>query len=446
MRTRPSRTPQDARRVLVACTLLLTNALVLGACEQRARDERSAARAPASHAADAASTVHDEHTAHDADRHDEHGAAHGAHVDAHVGHAEHASGDVIRVDPGMLRDLRVTTAPVEVRPAGATVTVLGELHVNEDRYAEVGAPIPARVVEVRVAPGARVETGETLIELSSPELGRARADLLAARARAELARKALARLEALAEERIVPARRVQEARAEAEAADAELQAAGAALHALGVDPAQATADPARAAILELRSPIDGVVIERNAMRGQLADPSKPLVRVADLSELWLTAHAFERDAVRIAPGAAAEVGFAALPGREFQGTVTLVGSRVEPESRTIPVRITVANEDGTLRPGMSATARVPLADEMSRVLAVPAAALQRLADGWVVFLPRGEGRFEVRPVGRGRDLGGEVEVVSGLKPDERVVVDGAFLLKAEAEKARGGGDGHDHAH
>ena len=78
------------------------------------------------------------------------------------------------------------------------------------------------------------------------------------------------------------------------------------------------------------------------------------------------------------------------------------------------------------------------------VVAVPAASLQRLHDGWAVFLPRGAGVFEVRPIGRGRDLGGEVEIVEGLQPGEMVVVEGAFLLKAEAEKARGEGEHHEH--
>jgi len=417
----------SARRWWRAAALLAGLALLCAACDRPPREE-----------------VHDE------DAYDDGNEPHAANsqpAGADGAAAPHTvPSDAIRIDPGMLRDLRVTTAPVESRPAGSAVTVLGELHVNEDRYAEVGAPIPARVVDVRAAPGAAVEKGQTLLELESPELGRARADQQGARARADLARRTSARLDQLAAEQIVPQRRAQEAKAEAEAAEAQLQATTAALYALGADPRKTIDDPARAARLDVRSPIDGVVVERSATRGQLAEPSRPLLRIADLSELWLTVHAFERDAVRIRTGTAARVAFTALPGREFGGTVTLVGSRVEPESRTIPVRITVANDDGVLRPGMSATAQVALGDQTSNVLAVPAAALQRLADGWVVFLPRGEGEFEVRPVGRGRDLGGEVEIVSGLRADERVVVDGAFLLKAEAEKARGGGDGHEHAH
>lgn len=432
MKTR--RFPRPGATMLAALATIF-----LAAATGCTRDERSGADSAARAAPEAAHEHQDEH-AHDAakpgqadDRHD-HDAA-----------GAHDAADEIAIDPGMLRDLRITTAPVESRTASGAVEILGELHVDQNAYAEVGAPIAARVVAVHAVPGARVARGEVLVELESPDLGRARAAYQSAQARAELARQTLARQRELAAERIAPARRVQEATAETLEAEAALRAAAAELHALGTDPAEAPRDPSRAARFALRAPIDGTVIERAAVLGQLADPAVPLVRVGDLRELWLIAHAFERDAVRIVPGAEARVKLTALPGRELSGKVTLVGSSVEPASRTIPIRITVANEDGVLRPGMSATVRVALSDEAGSILAVPAAALQRLADGWVVFLPHGEGSFEVRRVGRGRDLGGEVEVVSGLSADERVVVDGAFLLKAEAEKARGGSDAH-HAH
>ena len=185
----------------------------------------------------------------------------------------------------------------------------------------------------------------------------------------------------------------------------------------------------------MRSPIAGTVIDRTAVRGQMADPASPLLRVADLSRLWLIAHAFERDAVRIQVGAAARASFPALPGQTFAGTVALVGKQVDVSSRTVPVRIEIANDSDVLRPGMSATARLPLGDTGGSIVAVPTAALQRREDGWCVFIPRADGSFEIRPVGRGRDLGGEVEVVNGLQAGETVVVDGAFLLRAEAERA-----------
>jgi cobalt-zinc-cadmium efflux system membrane fusion protein len=132
-----------------------------------------------------------------------------------------------------------------------------------------------------------------------------------------------------------------------------------------------------------------------------------------------------------------------LPGRAFTGNVTLIGKQVDASSRTIPVRVEVANSEQLLRPGMSATAWVPVGKSSEQVITVPVAALQRIENEWLVFLPTGQDTFEIRPVGRGRDLGTEIEIVSGLKAGERVVVEGAFLLKAEAEKARGEGSEHE---
>jgi cobalt-zinc-cadmium efflux system membrane fusion protein len=115
---------------------------------------------------------------------------------------------------------------------------------------------------------------------------------------------------------------------------------------------------------------------------------------------------------------------------------------VDAHSRTVPVRIELPNAGGRLKPGMFATAFIGTSGAGEEVVAVPATSLQRMDNQWIVFLPRGEGRFEVRPVERGRDLGNEVAIVSGLKPGEPVVAEGAFVLRAEAEKKEGGGEHH----
>jgi cobalt-zinc-cadmium efflux system membrane fusion protein len=124
--------------------------------------------------------------------------------------------------------------------------------------------------------------------------------------------------------------------------------------------------------------------------------------------------------------------------------VTYIGRQVEAESRTIPVRVELANPQQVLRPGMSASAWLQVSTAGQNVVTVPVSALQRVRDQWVVFVPKNERTFEIRTVGRGRDLQAEVEILSGLQPGETVVVDGAFLLKAEAEKAEGGGEEHEH--
>jgi cobalt-zinc-cadmium efflux system membrane fusion protein len=353
-------------------------------------------------------------------------------------HAERPA-NILEVEETMLRDLRLTTTKVEQRPGGEGVSVVGELQTDQGRYAEVGAPVTARVVRLLATPGQNVRAGQVLAEAQSTELGRARADHDAAEARVTLARSALERKRALAD-RIVPRREVQEAEADLAAALAELRAASATLQALGAS-ATRGGDASR---LPLVAPIAGTVIERNIALGQMIDPEHVAFRIGDLGSLWLVAHAFERDAVRVAVGAPARVTLAAYPGQVFTGRVTYVGRQVEAASRTIPVRVELANPQQMLRPGMSASAWLQVSTAGQNVVTVPVAALQRVRDHWVVFVPKSQRIFEIRNVGRGRDLQGEVEVLTGLQPGETVVVDGAFLLKAEAEKAQGGGDHHDH--
>jgi cobalt-zinc-cadmium efflux system membrane fusion protein len=357
--------------------------------------------------------------------------------------AERTDPSILHIEQSMLRDLRMTTTSVEFRLGGESATILGELHPNENAYAEVGAPITSRVVKINVAPGQSVTVGQVLAVLQSSEVGKARSDAITAQSRLDLANRTLERKRRLGAERIVAQREIQEAEANAEAATAELRATKATLRSLGLsgEDAEHLTD---APTFPLRSSVAGTVIERDAVQGQLSDPNKPLFRVGNLRRLWLTAHAFERDAVRVKSGSSARIVFPALPGRSFTGTVTLVGKQVEADSRTVPVRIEIDNREGTLRPGMSATAWLTVAQGTGKILAVPSASLQRLQERWVVFIPRAVSQFEMREVGRGRDLGGEVEILSGLKAGETVVVDGAFLLKAQAERSLGEGEEHEH--
>jgi cobalt-zinc-cadmium efflux system membrane fusion protein len=357
-----------------------------------------------------------------------------------AGQPKEAGEGVLAVDADVLRDLKLTTFAAELRPEGESITAPGELKVNEQAYAEVGAPIPGRIIRLLVVPGQSVGRGQPLAALQSVELGQARAQRTAALARAELSRKTVERKRGLAAERIVSRGELQRAEADLAEAEANLGAAAAAVSALGVGAEPAGGDLSS---FNLLSPIAGTVLERAAVQGQKAEPSRSLFRIADLSHLWLVAQASERDASRVREGASAEITLAALPGQKLQGTVAWVGREVDAHSRTVAVRVVLPNPAGSLKPGMFATARIGTGGEGEKVVAVPSIALQRMENRWVVFLPQSAGRFEIRPVERGRDLGNEVAIASGLKPGERVVVEGAFVLRAEAEKKAGAGE-HDH--
>jgi len=347
--------------------------------------------------------------------------------------------NLLHIEAEMMRDLRITTSAVEQRRGGEGVSLLGEVTVNEDSYSQVGAPIAARVAKINVGPGQHVTKGEQLAVLQSAEIGKARSENITAQARLQLAQQTLERKRRLASEHIVAQRDVQEAEAAVASAEADVRASRSTLQALG-----AADNPSDSSQFSLLAPISGMVIERTALMGQLAEPAQPLFKIADLSTVWLSVHAFERDAVRLQTGKTAKVTLPALPGQTFQAKVTLIGKQVDASSRTVPVRIAVANSSGVLRPGMSATAWVPLGQSSQQVITVPAVSVQRIENHWYVFIPKSQDTFELRQVGRGRDLEGEIEIVSGLKSGETVVVDGAFLLKAEAEKARGEGKEHEH--
>ena len=150
-----------------------------------------------------------------------------------AGNTEPSSEHSLRIKPEMLRDIRVATAPVEERAGGEGVQLLGELKVNEGRYAEVGTPIACRVVSVLAAPGQVVKKGQQLALLQSMDIGKARAESITAQTKLDLAKKTLERKRSLAAENIVPAREVQEAEANVATAEAEVRATRASLGALG---------------------------------------------------------------------------------------------------------------------------------------------------------------------------------------------------------------------
>ena len=181
------------------------------------------------------------------------------HTGASATAAEKPADNVVQVSEEMLRDLRITTSTVELHRGGEASSFLGELGVNLNAYAEVSAPLPARVVSLQAVENQTVQAGEPLATLESGDLAKARGDLATVEARRDLAQRALDRKRELNAEKIVPTREVQEAEHETIAAEALVRSARAALQSLGApDQASAGASPST---LVLRSPVTGVVLE-----------------------------------------------------------------------------------------------------------------------------------------------------------------------------------------
>jgi cobalt-zinc-cadmium efflux system membrane fusion protein len=284
------------------------------------------------------------------------------------------------------------------------------------------------------------------------EVGQAKAELLTARTREELALESYEREQRLYEDRITSERELLEARAEYREAVSMRESAQETLRLYGLSPASlrdlAAGDPG-ASLLPVTAPLAGRVVEKHATLGELATPTDTLFTIADLSRVWIWIDVFERDLARVHREDGVEVEVDSFPGRVFSGEVSYLSPEVASETRTVRARIDVPNPDRLLRPGMFATVRLADPHSAEPSLTVPEAAVVRRGGESLVFVPAGTppsgggARFEARPVTTGRSEPGWVEILTGLEAGERVVTEGAFFLESElAREDLGGGHSH----
>ena len=191
--------------------------------------------------------------------------------------------------------------------------------------------------------------------------------------------------------------------------------------------------------LELKAPIDGLITQRKSTVGELIGKETEVYTISDPTDLWVLAEIKERDIGAVRVGQEARFTVLAYPGETFRGKTVLVGNRVEAESRTLEIRIAVANEDSRLKPGMFADVEV-LTTALQDVLIISDRALQTMDGEQVVFVASSETKFEKRTIKLGLEQHGRVQVIEGLKEGDRVVTEGSFILKSEMLKGEMGGE------
>jgi cobalt-zinc-cadmium efflux system membrane fusion protein len=265
--------------------------------------------------------------------------------------------------------------------------------------------------------------------LESPELARARATLAAVFARARSARLNADRLRSLEAKSLASGQEVAAAEAEAAALAADGAAARQTLAALGQTAEQAQGPGARVII---RAPLAGFVLRRDAVQGQSVGAEHIIAVIGDLEQVYFLGRLFEKDLARVKVGAATEVRLNAYPSEVFDGKIETIGRQIDPAARTVTARILVRNHGDLVKVGLFGTSRVVIgvAETQTRRVVVPLGAATRVAEKDVVFVRQPDGDYELHPVTLGRSAGGRVEILSGLRAGEQVVVDGAFTLKS----------------
>ena len=312
---------------------------------------------------------------------------------------------------------------VERRLVHDVLDLPARVQPDPTKLVRIYPPTSGRVVSVSVKPGARVRRGEILAVLQSGDVGTARADFTKAQIEANRATRAMQRIKSLYEHGAAAEKDYIEAQATADSAHAELERASQRLSLLNLA-AHANSDR-----VGLAAPTDGVVLEVSAAPGEFSkslESSNPILTIADLTTVWVVADLYEKDVAKVRPRSSVTVTLQAYPGRAWNGSIASISDALDPVTRTLKIRVVLANASRELKPEMFGTVHLETGAHVA--LVVPATALIREGDKTTVFVEK-EGKPEQRNVTLGATVGSEVEVLSGLQAVEQIATEGAELLK-----------------
>lgn len=358
----------------------------------------------------------------------------GCNKEDHKAAAPHkADPTLVTAAPELLAQLKL--ADVSRRPVAEMLRVAGRIDFDEQRLARIGATVTGRVTQIDALLGQNVRKGEVLARLNSSELSSQQLNYLKARAQLELNRRNAERAKALFAADVIGAAELQRRESEFQISLAETRAASDQLQLLGVSPAaidrlgkQGAVD----SVTPVTATLGGVVVERKLAQGQVVQPADTLFVVADLSRLWAVAQVPEQQVGQVKVGQSVSIEVPALGNEKLLGKLIFVGQTINPETRTVLVRTELDNSDGRLKPAMLASMLIEA--RPVEHLVVPASAVVRENDEDHVFVAEGNGGFRLLKVKLGPEQGGQRVVASGLKGEEKLVVDGAFHLNNERNR------------
>lgn len=344
--------------------------------------------------------------------------------------AQAGSPDAVRFDPRAPQLTQIRTMPAAISEVPLTQALPARVAYDESATSRVASPINGRIVTLLARPGDHVKAGQTLARIDSPDYGLAVSDLDKARADLERKQATLTRSRAMSDAGLMARRDLESAEADEHQASAEMRRAQSRLANLhGLHGSAGTFD--------LRSPIEGVVVDRQANPGMEVRPDlqNPLFVVSDVARLWLLIDVPEPALKSVAPGAEVSFEVAAYPGEEFKGRLDFVSPVFDPNTRRVQARASIANAQGHLRPEMFAKASVSTR-EGSKAVRVPVSALITRGESSEVFVEESPGVFRRRSVSLAAQNRDYAYVTRGVEVDDRVVTVGAMLLASEAGRGR----------
>lgn len=345
----------------------------------------------------------------------------GAMAAASVADSPATTGGVVHLTGAQATAIGVTYAVVQTGPLTRSTRTVGQVVAPESGLADVSAKVDGFVERLYVATtGASVHRGDPLLTVYSPMLVAGEQELLTA---LHLA----AAVDSTDHDAVANAQTLLNA--------ARRRLAYWDISADQITRIERTGEVTKT--LTLAAPVTGVVIEKSVVEGQTVTAGMKLYRLANLSSVWLEGDVFEQDLAQVHVGAPARVEFASYPGRTWSGRVTFVSPVVDSMSRTATVRVSLDNRGGMLKPGMYGTMFF-LAQLNPAILHVPAEAVVMTGERNLVYVVRADGALEPREVVLGARAGNDIQILSGVRPGERIVASANFLVDAESRLATDG--------
>lgn len=334
----------------------------------------------------------------------------------------------VYLSPDSPKKAYVKTATLSLSQHPLLEPLAGKIAYNESVTSRISSPVAGRVIGTPAALGTQVQSGSTLLELDSPDVAAAEADYAKAQADLTLAKKAFNRQQELYAGKAVSQKDLEQAQDNFNDARSDVQRAQQRLKNLHITTSQ------NSGRFALRSPLPGIVVERNINPGMEVRPDlpTPLFVVSDLKKLTVLMEVFEVNLGKIRLGQKLSISVPAYPGEIFPATVMYIDQVLNENTRTVQVRCELSNNDGRLMPGMYATINVE-SGSGDQAIIVPLTAVFTEDNADYVFIALDANHYQQRPVNIGLRLKDKAIITQGLQPGEQVVTEGALMLRAEEE-------------
>lgn len=358
-------------------------------------------------------------------------------------HNEHS--EVVKLTAESIKQIKLETEIVSLQPLIGYLTIPAKIITNQDNEAQIGSLVQGRVHKVFVKVGDYVKTGQILMTVEGLDVGEIKAGYLIAKAALDYTKANYERQKKLFDEKIGSQKALLESHAEYEKALAEYKTEDKKIHSVGLSDEDVTdvkkSEEHTSGTLPIKSSINGIIVERNVVIGQLVDATTNAFKVINTNTVWVDGQVYEKDITKLYQKTNALFTTATYDNEKFNGRIIYIGQTVDEQTRTITIRGEFRNVNNKLKPQMFGELKIPVSGNAKAII-IPEEAVIKESGQEYVFVQTSDSTFEPKKVITGISVDKRIEIKEGLKEGEKVASKGVFYLKSELKKEEIEGDEH----